>query len=631
MHRSARRPTTRHTWVRRRLVVALGAVLGLACGALVANLTVAQPRRADAAPAPVEALLIGDSVLNGLAQGYSAAGRAALAARHSFILDAAGCRRLITTSCRIPPGPTPTNAITVLRARAGQYDRALVIAAGYDDPSSGSTGIAASVAVIIDEARRQRIEHVIWLTYREAGSGSNVTRFRASNAVLRSLRSTYPDLTVADWAGRSAGLPTAWFSTDGIHLGPQASAAMADLIGDALDGLPPKITRCSPQQWIGDPAPSTTPSHAVSAGGGLHLLDSPVRVVDTRAAAGKLGDGRVLTVPVAGVAGVPADAVAAVVSVTAVEPCAETFLTVFACGDGVPTASTVNAVAGSIVANSVIARLGSGALCVFTLHPSDVIVDVTGWVGPGGIGSAAVAPIRLVDTRPGQPQALPAPQARVGARQALTVSLRGLPGVDAAVTAVTVNVTVSNPAGPGYVAVLPGPCAAATLPPTTSNLNFVAHRDAATAATVGLIDGDLCVYSMTETDVVVDLQALHGPALGGAAGGTGATISAVDPLRIVDSRSATRLHAGETIAVDTGAVSDAAIVNLTAVLPSASGFITLYPCATAVPNVSNVNFVAGDVVANRAVVSTTGSSRFCLFSSADTDVVVDLTGFVGAG
>ena len=84
------------------------------------------PTTAQANQPPVEALLIGDSVLNGLAQPYSAAGRAALAARHSFILDTAGCRRLITTSCRIPPAPAPTNAITVLRARAGQYDRALV-------------------------------------------------------------------------------------------------------------------------------------------------------------------------------------------------------------------------------------------------------------------------------------------------------------------------------------------------------------------------------------------------------------------------------------------------------------------------------------------------------------------------
>lgn len=607
-----------------RLGIAFGALLALAGGTLGAALAIPEPPRAGAAPASVEALLIGDSVLNGLAQSYSAGGRAALAARHSFILDAAGCRRLITTSCRIPPGPTPTNAITVLRSRAGQYDRALVVAAGYDDPSSGPSGIAAAVAVMVGEARRQGIDHVVWLTYREAGSGSNVARFRASNAVLRSIRSAYPELTLADWAGRSEGLPAAWFSADGIHLGPQSSAAMADLIGDALDGLTPRITRCSPQQWTGVPPPSTPASHGTTATGGVHLLASPVRIADTRDAAGKVGDGRMLPVPVAGIAGVPADAVAAVVSVTAVEPCADTFLTVFPCGEGVPTASTVNAVAGSIVANSIVARLGGGSLCVFTLHPSDVIVDVSGWVGPGGMSSAPVAPVRLVDTRPGQPQVLPVPQARLGARQPITVNLSGLPGVDATVAAATVNVTVADPSGPGYVAVLPGSCTTASLPPSTSNLNFVGHRDAAASATVGLVGGELCIYSMTETDIVVDLQALH------RAGGSGGATTAVDPLRLVDTRTTTRLGAGQTIAVDAAAVASAAIVNVTAVTPASSGFVTLYPCGATVPNVSNVNFVAGDVVANRAVVSTDGSSRFCVFSSAETDVVIDVEGFIVA-
>ena len=210
------------------------------------------PAVADAAPATVEALLIGDSVLNGLAQPYSAAGRAALAARHSFILDSAGCRRLITTSCRIPPGSAPTNAITVLRARAGQYDRALVIAAGYDDPSSGEFGVGAAVDVMLAEARRQGIAHVIWLTYREAGGAANVERFRQSNAVLRSR--TDPELVIADWATRSAAMPPSWFSADGIHLGAQASAAMGELIGDTLDALVP--LRCTNGESSGTEVPT---------------------------------------------------------------------------------------------------------------------------------------------------------------------------------------------------------------------------------------------------------------------------------------------------------------------------------------------------------------------------------------
>ncbi len=583
---------------------------------LIAGLTLSAPRvdRAAAA-APVEALLIGDSVLNGLAQGYSSAGRADLAARHSFILDAAGCRRLITTSCRIPPGSAPTNAITVLRARAGQYDRALVVAVGYDDPSSGAFGIGAALDVMLTEARAQGIQHVIWLTYREAGTAGNVARFRESNAVLRSR--TDSELVIADWASRSAGLPAGWFSSDGIHLGPQAAAAMGALIGDALDGLRPQ--RCTSGTWVGS-APELGPASAgVSVAGGVQVMPVPARLVDTRTMPGKLGGGMVLSVPVAGVSGVPPSAVAAVVSVTAVEPCADTFLTVFPCGGAPPLASMVDAAALSIVANSGVVRLGGGSLCVYSLRPTDVLVDVSGWIDSTGLGTVPVAPTRLVDTRPGEPQTLPVPQKALAAGDLLTVDLSSLPGA-AGATAATVNVTAAAPLGSGFISVLPGPCASVALPPSTSNLNVTPGRDVAATATVGLGGGQLCVFSSTPTDVVVDLQALHG-----AAGGL---TSAVDPFRIVDTRNTQRIGQGQSLTVDLGAVSDAAIVNLTAVNPTGRGFLTLYPCGGGVPTASNLDMSPGSIVANRAVVSTGGTSQFCLFSSVETDVVIDLEGFV---
>jgi hypothetical protein len=55
--------------------------------------------------------------------------------------------------------------------------------------------------------------------------------------VLAARAATDPMLVLADWAGRSATLPSSWFSADGIHLGTQATIAMADLIGDTLDHI----------------------------------------------------------------------------------------------------------------------------------------------------------------------------------------------------------------------------------------------------------------------------------------------------------------------------------------------------------------------------------------------------------
>jgi hypothetical protein len=574
---------------------------------------------AAAAPDQVEALLIGDSVLNGLAQPYSSAGYAALAARHSFILDSAGCRRLITTSCRIPPAPAPTNAITVLRARAGQYDRALVIAAGYDDPSSGEFGVGAAVDVMIAEARRQGITHVIWLTYREAGGAGNAERFRQSNEVLRGRHD--PELLIADWATRSAGMPSSWFSADGIHLGPQAAAAMGDLIGDALDQLLP--VRCTAGVWSGTEPPAGSPETGSLVVGGANLMAAPVRFVDTRDLPGKLGAGRMMIVPIAGNNGVPPDATAAMVSVTSVEPCADTFVTVFPCGSAPPTTSTINALALSIVANSAVVRLGNGALCVYSLQPTDVVVDVSGWIAPTGLRTTPVAPVRLIDTRPGEQQALIVAQNRLHGGHLLTVDVAALPGSDQTATAATVNVTAADPAGDGFLSVLPGPCANVSLPPTTSNLNVTRGRDVAASATVALGAGQLCVYSSTDADVIVDLQAVHGV--------TGDSMTAVDPLRLVDTRDTNRLAAGQSLPITVDATATAAIVNLTAVEASANGFLTLYPCGSAVPTVSNINFIAGAIVANRALVSTAGAGQFCVFSSVDTDLVVDVEGYINPG
>jgi hypothetical protein len=592
----------------------------LSAALLSAALVASAPPTTHAAPAKAEALLIGDSVLNGLAQPYSAAGRAALAARHSFILDAAGCRRLITTSCRIPPASAPTNAITVLRGWAGQYDRALVVAVGYDDPSSGEFGVGAAVDVMIAEARRQGIHHVIWLTYRVAGGAGNEARFQQSNAVLRSR--TDPELIIADWATRSAGMPSSWFSADGIHLGGQAAAAMGDLIGDTLDQIPVVPVRCTTGQFTGAEVPAGTADATASTSGLVTLLPSPVRAIDTRDTLGKLGDGKMLTVPITSTPGVPPDATAAVVSVTAVEPCADTFLTVFPCGEPLPTASMVNANASAIVANSALVRLGqNGTICIYSLHATDVLVDVSGWISPSGLlHTTPVEPVRLIDTRPGEKQALNVAQNRLGANQLLTVDVAALPGVDAAATAATVNVTAVAPATDGFLSVLPGPCSAVSLPPSTSNLNMTAGRNAAASATVGLGNGQLCVYSSTDTDVIVDLQALHG-----AAGGV---VTVTDPQRLVDTRQTTRLAAGQSLPLNLPSASAAVIVNLTAVAPSGPGFLTLHPCEAALPTVSNLNVVADAVVANRAVVSTGGTTRFCVFTSVDTDVVVDIEGVV---
>jgi hypothetical protein len=72
----------------------------------------------------------------------------------------------------------------------------------------------------------------------------------------------------------------------------------------------------------------------------------------------------------------------------------------------------------------------------------------------------------------------------------------------------------------------------------------------------------------------------------------------------------------------------AAVVNLTAVSPAADGFLTAFPCGSEPPGTSSVNYLAGEIVANLALVPLAPDGSICVYSYAATDVVVDVTAFV---
>src|SRR5262249_50928849 len=149
------------------------------------------------------------------------------------------------------------------------------------------------------------------------------------------------------------------------------------------------------------------------------------------------------------------------------------------CQSGVPTASVVNARAEATVANSVLVRLGGGAVCIYSSQPTDVIVDLTAWIGPGGARAAIPPRVRLRDTRPGEGQVLTTPKGRLPAQRMLAIDVDDHPAIGSA-PAVSINLTAANPSGDGFLSALPGPCDAANPPvPNTSSLNVAAGIDAA--------------------------------------------------------------------------------------------------------------------------------------------------------
>jgi hypothetical protein len=121
--------------------------------------------------------------------------------------------------------------------------------------------------------------------------------------------------------------------------------------------------------------------------GAVVSLFTPNRILDTRtgvgvSAAAQLGQGGIVDLKVAGVGGVPATGVTAVVlNLTATNPSAPSFVTVWPSGSIRPLASSLNFGAGETIPNQVIAKVGpNGSISLFNNTGSvDLIADVVGY------------------------------------------------------------------------------------------------------------------------------------------------------------------------------------------------------------------------------------------------------------
>jgi hypothetical protein len=72
-------------------------------------------------------------------------------------------------------------------------------------------------------------------------------------------------------------------------------------------------------------------------------------------------------------------------------------------------------------------------------------------------------------------------------------------------------------------------------------------------------------------------------------------------------------------------------LNVTVTNPSTAGYVTVHPCLDDPPLVSNVNFVADQTVPNFVVAGLDVDGDVCITTSALTDLVVDIAGYVPAG
>lgn len=350
--------------------------------------------------------------------------------------------------------------------------------------------------------------------------------------------------------------------------------------------------------------------------------------VSAEPTSGALHSEYILYLRVAGHHGVPADARAVVLNVTAVAPRRDGYMTVYPCGGSEPLASNLNYTADvPAVPNAVLAGIGEdGEVCITTLSTSDVVVDLEGYIPADSPITALPAPLRVIDTRE-RPEGLVGPSSG----SVLTVPLAGVGTIPATARAVVANVTVVDPVAGGFATAYP--CDQPT--PDTSSVNFAAREIRPNLVVSRLDDaGRMCVFASQPAHVVVDVSAYV------PAGATGFT-PIDNPRRLLDTREGIGAPLGlvgpgnpVTLQVSGRAgvpsTATAAVLNVTSTESTANGFVTAYPCGER-PVASNLNFAAKQDVANLALVALDSNGRVCLYANAPTQLVADVAGWFEGG
>jgi hypothetical protein len=335
---------------------------------------------------------------------------------------------------------------------------------------------------------------------------------------------------------------------------------------------------------------------------------NPVRMLDTRSGPA-VTSGTVRAVQVAGRAGVPADAGSVSMNVTVTGGSQAGYVTVFPCGQPRPLASNLNFSAGQTIPNAVIARVGgNGQVCLYASGTTHVIVDVNGYF-PQGAHFTGRAPVRALDTRT---------TATVQPGQVIRVPMAGLHGVPLDASAVSMNVTVTEPTGSGYITVYP--CSEPR--PTASNLNHVAGQTIPNAVLSSIgDDGDVCLYSTARTHLIVDINGWFDAA---------AQYGAFSPLRALDTRTDfdSPLDPNEVVEIAVGEPGEltAVSMNVTVTGPASSGYITVFPCDSPRPTASNLNFSAGQTIPNAVISPVDPHGSVCFYTTSRTELIVDLNG-----
>ncbi|MEU7554473.1 N-acetylmuramoyl-L-alanine amidase [Streptomyces sp. NPDC044571] len=362
---------------------------------------------------------------------------------------------------------------------------------------------------------------------------------------------------------------------------------------------------------------------------------TPKRLMDTRTGLGvpqaKVGAGGVVTLPVAGMNGIPAaDVTAVVLNVTATNPTEPSFVSVYPSGTTRTSASNLNFTPGQTIPNLVVVPVVDGKVSFFNNQGTvDLIADITGYFTSAGDGATHtnIGPKRLMDTRAG----LGVPQAKVGAGGVVTLSVAGTNGIPATgVTAVVLNVTATNPTEPSFVSVYPS----GTTRTSASNLNFTPGLTIPNLVVVPVVDGKVSFFNNQGTvDLIADITGYFTSA------GDGATHTNIGPKRLMDTRAGlgvpqAKVGAGGVVTLSVAGTNGipatgvtAVVLNVTATNPTEPSFVSVYPSGTTRTSASNLNFTPGQTIPNLVVVPVVDGKVSFFNNQGTVDLIADITGY----
>lgn len=451
--------------------------------------------------------------------------------------------------------------------------------------------------------------------------------------------------TVSCWGSDARGA-----IGDGAGVSTSASAVpVPGLTNVAVVAQPTPVTPGVPPPA---PAPAVTENPYTP-------LAAPVRLLDTRSPGGATIDNapaftaigaRTPTAPAQDLqlrvtgrtgAGIISTATAVMLNVTVVGAQGDQgYLTVYPCGQARPEASNLNFGAGDTIANSVLAKVGTGgAVCIYTSVATDLLVDASGYYADTSTFVPLANPARILETRTNAAPTVDANPAfsNIGRRspaQRTVVKVTRRANVPETAPVVVLNVTAIGADAPGGFVTVYSSCADA--PPNSSNLNYATGETIAGFVIARTdVNGDVCIFNEVGVDLAVDVL------------GYFTTATAYTPLpaptRYLDTRvgGATFDNAdrpGTPVTPDLpycvtiagrGQVSLTAAavqLNVTVVAPDTGGFVTVYPKGVTRPNASNVNYEPGQIIANSVSAAIGQDKQVCVYTSQPAHIIVDVAG-----